>query len=112
MKNIKSRRHFLVSSGKLIAGTAALGGGMSAYAMDEHHHHGAGDGMTTDASSKHRCATCQYWGGMRKLSKDKKQVVTQSMGWCNNPESPNYQKLTTADHEMKKAGIWMKWEIL
>ncbi len=49
---------------------------------------------------------------MRKVSGDRKEVFAQSMGWCNNPDSPNYQKLTSADHQMKKPGIWKKWAAL
>ena len=45
-------------------------------------------------------------------SEDKKTVVAQSMGWCNNPDSPNYQKLTMADHQMKKVGVWKKWHVI
>jgi hypothetical protein len=40
------------------------------------------------------------------------QVIAQSMGWCNNPDSPNHQKLTEANHHMKKAGVWQKWAVL
>jgi hypothetical protein len=49
---------------------------------------------------------------MRKVSNDKKQVLTQSMGWCNNPASPNHQKLTEAAHQMTKPGVWKKWAVL
>lgn len=49
---------------------------------------------------------------MRKLSEDKSQVVAQSMGWCNNPESPNHAKLTAPDHLMAKPGIWKKWSAI
>ena len=49
---------------------------------------------------------------MRKISADRKQVIAQSMGWCNNPDSPNHQKLTAADHQMNKPGIWKKWPAL
>ena len=72
-------------------------------------HHGSGEGLEVEASAKDTCGTCKYWGGMRKLSDDKSKVVAQSMGWCNNSDSMNFQKLTTADHKMKKAGIWKKW---
>jgi hypothetical protein len=68
--------------------------------------------LEIDASTKDTCATCQYWKGMRKLSDAKDKVVAQSMDWCNNPDSMNIQKLTTADHEMKKNGIWKKWHIM
>ncbi len=109
----KSRRHFLTSSAKLLAGTAALTS-MGAYAgSHENHNHGApGDGIAIDASAKDTCGTCQFWGGMRKVSEDKKTVKAQSMGWCNNPDSMNYQKLTSADHIMKKTGMWIKWPAL
>jgi len=54
-----------------------------------------------------QCATCKYWGGIRKLSKDGKTVCAQSLGYCNNPESHNYHKTTTPETgPMKK---WRKW---
>jgi anaerobic selenocysteine-containing dehydrogenase len=111
----ESRRNFLTATGKLLIGTAALGS-LAAHASEEqehaHMHGGSGDGLALDATAKATCATCQFWGGMRKISQDKKQVIAQSMGWCNNPDSPNHQKLTMADHQMKKAGIWKQWAAL
>ena len=107
----KSRRGFIKSTGKLLVGTAALGT-LNAFAAEEHRHAGAGDGHVMDATAEKICATCQFWGGMRKVSEDKRKVIVQSMGWCNNPNSPNYQKLTAPDHEMKKVGIWKKWTVL
>jgi hypothetical protein len=111
--SFESRRKFLANSGKLIVGSIALSSLAAQATEHEHHMHmGSGDGQAIDAAAKDRCATCQYWGGMRKVSEDKSQVITQSMGWCNNPDSPNYLKLTAADHEMKKPGIWKKWPAL
>ena len=109
--NEESRRSFLTATGKLLVGAAALGS-LTAHAAEEHNHGGSGSGLMLDATLESRCATCQFWGGMRKVSEDKKQVITQSMGWCNNPDSPNHQKLTAADHHMKKPGIWKKWAVL
>ena len=109
--NDESRRSFLAATGKLLVGAAALGS-LTAHAAEEHSHGGSGHGLVVDATLDSRCATCQFWGGMRKVSEDKKQVITQSMGWCNNQDSPNYQKLTAADHHMKKPGIWKKWAVL
>jgi anaerobic selenocysteine-containing dehydrogenase len=108
-----SRRKFLATSGKLLVSMFALGS-IAAHATAEHAHMrgGSEDGLAVDATSKDICGTCQFWGGMRKISDDKKEVIAQSMGWCNNPDSPNYQKLTAADHEMKKPGIWKKWPAL
>ena len=90
----------------------AVFGSLTVYASEEQHQHGSGHGLVIDAAMKDTCATCQFWGGMRKVSEDKKQVITQSMGWCNNPDSPNHRKLTAAEHKMKKAAIWKKWDVL
>lgn len=105
----QSRRKFLATSGKLLVSTAALGV-IGAHASDTHAN--PGQGLAIDATASNVCATCQFWGGMRKISDDKTQVITQSMGWCNNPDSPNHQKLTAADHQMKKPGVWKKWPAL
>ena len=104
----ETRRNFLAASGKLLVGTVALGS-LAAHASEEHEHENSGHGLVIDVVSENQCGTCLFWGGMRKISNDKKSVVTQSMGWCNNPASPNHQKLTAADHQMKKPGIWKKW---
>lgn len=112
MKNA-NRREFLTHSGTLIIGGIALGSaGAFAAEHEQHMHGGSGDGLEVDATAQDICATCQYWGGMRKASSDKGKVTAQSMGWCNNPDSPNHEKLTSADHQMKKQGIWKKWAVL
>ena len=110
---IKSRRNFLSTSCKLMVGATALGTA-TAHASETHSQMPAGSGndLTVDTTATNKCATCQFWGGMRKISEDKKQVITQSMGWCNNPKSPNHRKLTMADHHMKKLGVWKKWAAL
>ena len=108
----ESRRNFLSSSAKLLAGSAVFASVGTYAGSHQHDHHGAGDGMAIDAAANDTCGTCQFWGGMRKISEDKKTVKAQSMGWCNNPDSMNYQKLTSADHKMKKTGIWKKWAAL
>jgi anaerobic selenocysteine-containing dehydrogenase len=111
--SFESRRNFLAASGKLIVGTVALGT-LAAQASQEQTHmpESSGNGLAIDAKAADTCATCQFWGGMRKISEDKAQVITQSMGWCNNPKSRNYEKLTAADNRMKKPGIWNKWSAL
>jgi anaerobic selenocysteine-containing dehydrogenase len=109
----ESRRNFLAASGKLIVGTVALGT-LAAQASQEQAQmpESSGNGLAIDAKAEDTCATCQFWGGMRKISEDKAQVITQSMGWCNNPKSRNHGKLTAADNRMKKPGIWEKWSAL
>jgi hypothetical protein len=109
--SFETRRSFIAASGKVLVGALALGS-LAAQASEEHAHAGPGQGLVVDATLENRCATCQFWGGMRKISDDNKEIVAQSMGWCNNPKSPNHKKLTTADHEMKKTGIWQKWAAL
>lgn len=110
--SLESRRNFLATSGKLLVGSVALGSIAAHAAEHGHDHGGAGQGLVVDAASEDVCATCQFWGGMRKISEDGQTLVAQSMGWCNNPNSPNHQKLTAADHQMKKPGIWKKWPAL
>ena len=111
--SVESRRSFLTSSGKLLVSTVALGT-IAAHAIQAHARMqgGSEDGLAVPAAAKDTCGTCQFWGGMRKISEDKKEVAAQSMGWCNNPDSPNYQKLTAADNRMKKTGVWKKWPAL
>lgn len=109
--SFESRRAFVSHACKLGVGAIAVGS-LPAYATQLHEHHGPGDGIAVDAMAQNRCATCQFWGGMRRLSEDKKQVISQSLGWCNNPESPNQGKLTPPDHEMKMTGIWKQWGAL
>ena len=108
----ESRRNFLATSSKLVVGAVALGSFAAHASEHEGMHGGSADGHAIDAKATHTCATCQFWGGMRKISEDKKEVLAQSIGWCNNPNSPNHQKLTMADHKMKKPGIWKKWGAL
>ena len=102
----------MARSGTLIATTATAGLTQSAVSQDHSGHGGMGDGLRISTNTEKTCATCRFWGGMRKVDTDKSEIVTQSMGWCNNPDSPNHSRLTRADHEMKKPGIWEKWSVL
>ncbi len=100
MDNTKvNRRKFLGKTSALFT-LAAIGGVASSSANAGLHFE-----MSSDTEGK--CATCKYWGGIRKLSKDGKTVCAQSLGYCNNPESHNYHKTTTPETgPMKK---WKKW---
>jgi hypothetical protein len=74
------RRSYLVTSGKLLFATASVGA-VCTVAADEHNYPGSsGDGLDIDSATKMTCATCNFWGGMRKVSNDKTQVIAQSMG--------------------------------
>jgi len=108
-----SRRQFLSSSLKLLAGSTALTSSHVFAMTHEHHVHGdEKDGITIPSYVINSCGTCEFWGGMRKVTEDKQAVKAQSMGWCNKPDSPNYQNLTSANHVMKKSGVWKKWSVL
>ena len=107
----ESRRAFVSDVCKLAVGAIAIGS-LSANAAETPEAGVSGDGVAVDTTAENRCATCQFWGGMRKVSEDKAQVLAQSLGWCNNANSPNHGKLTPPDHEMKKAGVWKRWAAL
>jgi len=61
-------------------------------------------------SSEGICGTCLFWGGKRRASEDKTTVYAESLGWCNNPKSHNYQTMTTPETGPMKG--WRKWEAL
>ena len=110
--NERTRRGFITGSTTLLATSAVVGLSSQALGGEHSHHSNPGDGLQINADAENLCATCRFWGGMRKVSSDGTKVTAQSMGWCNNPDSPNHQKLTEADHQMKKPGIWHKWSLL
>jgi hypothetical protein len=111
----EDRRKLLITggltAGALVASALPVAPAVAEEAMDMHAAPSA-DGEALSAATEDRCGTCQFWGGMRKISSDHKSVFAQSLGWCNNPKSPNYQKLTNATHQMTNAGIWTKWPAL
>jgi len=111
----KDRRKLVLAGGGLATG-ALLAGVLpvAQAAAEEAHEHATAsvDGESLDAGTQNRCGTCQFWGGMRKISADHMSVFAQSLGWCNNPKSSNYGKLTNAQHEMADPGIWTKWPAL
>ncbi|MCP4406543.1 MAG: hypothetical protein GY807_02045 [Gammaproteobacteria bacterium] len=95
------RRHFMRRSGQL-----AIGGLLGSLMLNAH----AEDGFTVDSASEGQCATCRYWGGVRKVSEDGKTITTQSLGWCNNPKSMSFQKMTPPDFGPMK--FWTRWDAL
>lgn len=103
------RRKVLGTVGGLVA--AAVVSQATSAGATEHAHDPSSVGDMLDAKSENTCGTCQFWGGMRRVSEDKTMVHSQSLGWCNNPASPNFGKLTSANHEMKP-GVWKRWPAL
>ena len=107
----QNRRTFAMQAVGLVAAVAA---GIGTAEAAGHHSETqmSVDGWKLDTDTKFRCGTCRFWGGMRKIADDKKQVVAVSLGWCNNTASPMYRALTPPDHEMTKPGVWTKWDAL
>ena len=97
----RSRRSFMAKAA--LAGAAAATVPPIGRAMAEE------QSIALPASAANRCGTCEFWGGPRQISADRKQVTATGLGYCNNPKSPMYQKKTPADHQME---AWKKWEAL
>ncbi|KOR29827.1 hypothetical protein TI03_01285 [Achromatium sp. WMS1] len=102
----KSRRTFIEQSGKLVLG-AVIGGHIAVAGADEHEHSQL---ETTVAVTEERCATCEYWGGIRQISEDGQAVICNGTGWCNNPESRNYRRMTKPNQGPMPA--WKQWGAL
>lgn len=110
MQQTTSRRRFIHRTGQLVAGGLLGGTLLDAQAAEASAHAHSEDFYQMDASTEGKCATCEFWGGMRKLTKDKKNVLVQSLGWCNNPDSRHYQQLTTPETGPMES--WKKWGLL
>lgn len=106
MSKSKSRRDVVIGSAKAAAGVATLAalGGMAAARKAE------AASMSLGADITKHCVTCKFWGGQRHVSKDGKTVMVSSLGYCNNPKSPNYQKVTQP--ETGPMQVWEKWGAL
>lgn len=113
MNETKSnRRDFLVRGATVVAGSLLCSSVVSSIAHGQDHMEGMGQGETNgyvlpSGTTKH-CGTCEFWGGPRRISPDKSTIT--GLGWCNNPNSPSYQKMTTPDHG--PMDTWKKWGAL
>lgn len=115
--NKQSRRVFMEQGGKLVLGAILGGHVLAAHASDhsehEHDNHGSDDSaskVATITATEELCASCEYWGGVRQIVADGKQVTGHGKGWCNNPNSHNYQKMTKPDAGPMPA--WKRWAAL
>jgi hypothetical protein len=112
------RRAFLRKGGAMAAGSMLAAGLAGHAAAAEHEHekmetmmgHGGTDGYELDSSVTQRCGTCEFWGAPRRLSEDGKTVTITGLGWCNNPKSRNYQKMTSPEHG--PMAVWRKWPLI
>lgn len=71
---------------------------------------GGVNGYVMRSSVEKHCGTCEFWGGQRRVSKDGKHLTVTSLGWCNNPNSPNFRKMTSPEHG--PMDVWKKWSVL
>lgn len=102
------RRTCAIAAGAVLAGPLLSRSGAA-----EHEHamgHGGTDGYVMDATVTEHCATCEFWGGPRRVAPDRKTITVTGLGWCNNPASANYQKLTSPEHGPMH--VWKKWQAL
>lgn len=111
------RRIFLTKTCAVMVGALmgpALIGTVVAEAAAESHEtmlgRGGNDGYIMDTSVKLHCGTCEFWGGPRRVSEDTKTLTITGLGWCNNPASPNYQKMTSPEHG--PMDTWRRWRVL
>jgi hypothetical protein len=108
MDRTADRRTFLTRTSQLIVGSVA---GSVLLVADAAAQRGPMAGAyEMSAATKGSCGTCSFWGGKRRISADRKTVFVQSLGSCNNPASPNFQKTTTP--ETGPMDTWRKWEAL
>jgi hypothetical protein len=111
------RRSFLLKASTAIA-VALAGSAVGAAVVEAASHmghemasgHGGSTGYILEAAVKQHCGTCEFWGGPRLVSQDRKELTITGFGWCNNPVSPNYQKLTDPEHG--PMDTWRKWAVL
>lgn len=103
MQDATARRRFLVHA----AGLAAAAGAPSAVLAGERR---GADAFAVPATSENLCATCVFWGGQRRVSRDGDEVHVKTLGYCNNPKSPNFRKMTSPNTGPMSA--WVKWPAL
>lgn len=108
----ESRRKLMRQGSYILAGGALSGLGLRIEAAEHPQHPMKKDvaAFVADAGEEGVCATCRFWGGMRKVSKDRKLVYCETLGWCNNPDSHHYHTVTTPETGPMKS--WRKWEAL
>jgi hypothetical protein len=109
---IQTRRREAMISRRTIfrAAAASMAAATGTAAMASGHITAPSSSINTAASQVGVCATCKFWGGVRRVSPDKQTVYSESLGWCNNSASPNFQKKTTPISGPMK--MWQKWDAL
>jgi hypothetical protein len=118
MTDLRSeRRAFLVKTCAVAAGSL-LGARVVRQAVAAEHEgkamevmgHGGTDGYVLRSTVTQHCGTCEFWGGPRRLAQDGTTITITGLGWCNNPQSQNYQKMTSPEHG--PMAVWKKWPLI
>ena len=114
MDRNEERRAFLIKTGTALAGTVLAMRAIPSTFAAEHEMamtgEGGADGYVIQSNLAQRCATCEFWGGPRRLARDGKSITVTGLGWCNNPNSENYQKITSPEHG--PMAVWKKWQVI
>jgi hypothetical protein len=111
MNKVKTGRRTFLLKASVAVGAALLAPAVIASAAAETMiGRGGSDGYIMDTTVTRHCGTCEFWGGPRRVSEDSKTLTITGLGWCNNPSSPNYQKLTSSDHG--PMDTWRRWRVL
>ena len=97
------RREFVRRTGHIAVG-GLIAGGVFANAG------AAQRGFSMSSSTEGQCISCRFWGGVRRISEDRKTITAESLGWCNNPKSMQHQKMTPPNYGPMKN--WVKWGAL
>ncbi len=111
----EDRRGFLKAGGAVLAAGVAGALGGAAHAADRKDQMEQGiksekgvNAFTVKAAEEGICATCQFWGAVRRVSEDRQTVYCETLGWCNNSKSRYFQSMTTP--ATGPMGSWKRWE--
>jgi hypothetical protein len=109
----EDRRKVLAGTGAALLAGAFAAASVRASAQDDAGRAGHAKGVpavVVDAKKEGICATCRYWGGTRRVAEDRTMVYAESLGWCNNADSPHFLTMRTPESGPMKG--WKKWEAL
>ncbi len=102
---MRSRRDFVKQSAKIGLGVIVASAVLAERSTPAH-----AVEMMFGADTEGRCVTCDFWGGIRRVSEDGESVIVESLGYCSNPKSANYQKTTTPMNGPMDS--WRRWQVL
>ncbi|SDR38346.1 hypothetical protein [Pseudovibrio sp. Tun.PSC04-5.I4] len=96
------RRQILATASLAILGTAAFPLRSEAVSAVSDH-------RSVKITNKH-CATCDHWGGLRKVDFTTEKVAANKVGWCNIKGS--FPPSGTLKTPVQLCPSWNKWHSL